>query len=180
MLLDSLYRSLFRPMTGALDLDGATAIALFALVAVTLALPDAGRLGLDGFGAFWLCLGIFALILAGWFWLGAAMALVARLMGGSGTIEQTLGAFSQACWPLLLLAPAVGAGNAGLIPVRNVATAAVAVWVSLLLVAFIRRVHNLSWFQALLSWILLLGAIGASAIVVVLIAAVLATATLAT
>ncbi len=167
MLLDSLWSSLFRPAEGPLEIEGAVGVAIFAILASSLALPDAGRLQTGLFGTIGLAVLLFGLCLAGWFWAGSAIALLAKLAGGRGTVQATLGAIAQACWPLLLVAPCVAAGNAGLIEIRSLASVVVGVWVAVLQVAFVRRVHGLSWSRSLGAWLALLGASALTAAIVV-------------
>lgn len=174
MIFDSLYATLFRPAEGPLDLEGASGVAIFALLALSLALPDAGRLQTGWGGALGLFVLLLGVCLASWFWVGAAMALLARTQGGQGTIEATLGAISQACWPLLLVAPAVAIGNAGWPRVEHGIVVAVAIWVAVLLVAFVRRVHAISWSRSLGAWVILVGATLASGLVMFAATGVLA------
>ncbi len=169
MLLDSLWSSLFRPGEGPLEIEGAVGVGIFAILALSLALPDAGRLQTGLFGAVGLAVVLFGLCLAGWFWTSSAIALLAKLAGGRGTVQATLGAIAQACWPLILVAPGVAAGNAGLIEIRSLTSIAVYVWVAVLLVAFIRRVHGLSWSRSLGAWLALVGA-GALTVAIGLVA----------
>ena len=174
MILDSLYRTLFRPREGPLDMEGAAFVAIFALLAMTLALPDAGRLQVSWPGALGLFVLLWAVFLAGWFWAGAAMTLLAHLWGGTGTVKGTLGAIAQACWPLLLVAPAVAAGNAGLAGLEHIAVLAIGVWVGWLLVGFVRNVHQLSWSRSLAAWLILAGTCAATGLIALTAAGVLA------
>ena len=174
MLLDSLWSSLFSPSEGPLEIEGAVGVAIFAILALSLALPDAGRLQTGLPGAIGLAVLLFGLCLAGWFWAGSAIALLAKLAGGRGTVQATLGAIAQACWPLIFVAPCVAAGNAGMTELRSLASLAVGGWVAVLLVAFVRRVHGLSWSRSLGAWLALVGASALTAALAMVAAGVLA------
>lgn len=154
-LLDSLCRALFRPNEGPIELEPGAIIGFWGLLAVVWALPVAGSLGLGGMGAFTLILVFFGGLLVAWFWVGAAISLLARLAGGRGTVEATLGAIAQANWPLVLLPSAAGVANLSGFPQGEILLLAIAAWAAILGVLFVRRVHGLSWGRALMSWITL-------------------------
>lgn len=152
-MLDSLYRSLCRPQDAPLELEPGVIVGIWGLLAVALALPAAGKLGVGGFGAFGLALLLFGGFLVFWFWTGSAMSLLARLAGGRGTIESTLGAVAQSAWPLLLLPPALALAEAEFVPGAQALVMAIWLWSLVLGVAFLRRVHDLSWGKAVMAWI---------------------------
>lgn len=152
-MLDSLYRSLCRPSDAPMELEPGVIVAIWGLLAVALALPAAGKLGVGGFGAFGLALMLFAGFLVWWFWTGSAMNLLARLAGGRGTVESTLGAIAQASWPLLMLPPALALADARLFPGADALVTFIWIWMLVLGVAFLRRVHGLSWGKSVLAWV---------------------------
>lgn len=136
-----------------MELEPGVVVGIWGLLGVALALPAAGKLGVGGFGAFGLALTLFGGFLAWWFWTGSAMSLLARLAGGRGTVESTLGAITQASWPLLLLPPALALGDSALVPGGEVFVTAIWIWMLVLGVAFVRRVHGLTWGKAVMAWI---------------------------
>ncbi len=152
-MLDSLYRSLCRPEEAPMELEPGVIVAIWGLLAVALAFPAAGKLGVGGFGAFGLALLLFGGFLAWWFWTGSALGLLARLAGGRGTVESTLGAIAQAAWPMLLLPAALAIGDSDFVPGGDLLVTAICIWMLVLGVAFVRRVHGLSWGKSALAWI---------------------------
>ncbi|MBM3270319.1 MAG: YIP1 family protein [Candidatus Sericytochromatia bacterium] len=154
-MLESLYRSLCRPGDAPIELEPGTVVGIWGLLAVALAFVAAGKIGVGGFGAFGIALLLLGAFLANWFWAGAGLSLLARLAGGRGTAESTLGALAQAAWPLLLLPPVVALADRNLFPGADALVTAIAIWALVLGVAFLRRVHGLSWGKAVLAWITL-------------------------
>jgi hypothetical protein len=154
-MLDSLYRSLCRPADGPIELEPGVVVAIWGLLAVLLAFTSAGKLGVGGFGAFGIALLLLGFFLACWFWIGSGLSLLAKLAGGRGTVESTLGAVAQAAWPLLLLPPVLSLAGRPWLPGGDALTVAVAIWSLILGVAFLRRVHGLSWGKAAMAWVTL-------------------------
>ncbi len=154
-MLDSLYRSLCRPSDGPVELEPGTVVAIWGLLAVALSLVVAGKVGAGGFGAFAIALLLLGAFLANWFWLGAGLSLLARLAGGRGTVESTLGAVAQAAWPLLLMPPAAAIADRGFIPGGELLELAILLWSLVLGVTYVRRVHGLSWGKAAMTWVTL-------------------------
>jgi hypothetical protein len=157
-MLDSLFRALCRPNDAPMELEPGAVVAIWALLALGMALPAAGKFGAGGVGAFGLALLVFGGLLMCWFWSGAALTLLARLAGGRGTVESTLGALAQAAWPLLLMPPALALANAPWFPAGDALVAAVLVWALVLGVVFLRRVHALTWARAVMAWVTLAAA----------------------
>lgn len=80
-------------------------------------------------------------LLVSWLWFGLVAHGVARLLGGNGTVGQTMGATALAAAPQLLLV-------LGLVP--GLAVAGVGTWTLLARYVAVRRVHeNLTWPQVL-------------------------------
>ena len=152
-MLESCFRALVRPFEGPLELDPGVVLAIWGILSLALALPAAGTLGLGGFGAFGVLLLTFGTLLVMWFWIGGALNVLAKLLGGRGTVEATLGALAQAAWPLLLVP--VGHGLERLLPAADALGLVLGLWVVVLAVVFVRRVHGLSWGKAIGAWITL-------------------------
>lgn len=82
-------------------------------------------------------------LLLSWLWFGLLAHFVARLMGGNGTLAQTMGAAALAAAPQLLLI-------LGLVP--GLAVAGIGTWALLARYVAVRRVHeNLSWPRVLVA-----------------------------
>jgi hypothetical protein len=138
-----------------MELEAGSVVGILALVALALAFPAAGRMGAGGFGVFGLAIALFGGSLLYWFWAGAGLSLLARLAGGQGTVESTLGALAQAAWPLLLLSPAIALRDWDVIPGAGVLVVCVLVWSLALGIVFVRRVQGLTWGKTAVSWIVL-------------------------
>ncbi len=102
-----------------------------------------------------LILGPLGLIIA-WLWFALVAQGVAKLLGGNGSLQETLGATALAVAPALL-------NVFGIIP--TITIAAVGIWTLLARYVAVRRVHeNLTWGRSLvavlspmiLSWLLLI------------------------
>ncbi len=82
-------------------------------------------------------------LLLSWLWFGLLAHFVARLLGGNGTLGQTMGAAALAAAPQLLLI-------LGLVP--GLAVAGIGTWTLLARYVAVRRVHeNLSWPRVLVA-----------------------------
>jgi len=82
-------------------------------------------------------------LLLSWLWFGLVAHFVARLLGGNGTLGQTMGAAALATAPQLLLI-------AGLVP--GLAVAGIGTWTLLTRYVAVRRVHeNLPWPRVLVA-----------------------------
>ncbi len=82
-------------------------------------------------------------LLLSWLWFGLVAHLVARLLGGNGTLGQTMGAAALATAPQLLLI-------AGLVP--GLVVAGIGTWTLLARYVAVRRVHeNLPWPRVLVA-----------------------------
>jgi len=89
-----------------------------------------------------LILGPLALII-GWLWFAIIAHAVAKLLGGNGSLSETMGATALATAPALL-------NVFGVIP--TIAVAAVGIWMFLARYIAVRRVHeNLSWARSLIA-----------------------------
>lgn len=152
-MLDSLYRALCRPADGPIEIEPGSVVVIWSILSVALAMPIAGKLGAGGLGAFGIALLLLGAFLAAWFWLGAGLSLLARLGGGRGTVESTLGAVAQAAWPLLLLPAAAAIADLDIVPGGDVLVLAIGIWCLSLGVVFLRRVHGLSWGKSALAWV---------------------------
>ena len=95
-------------------------------------------------------------LIIAWLWFALIAQVVAKLLGGNGSLQETLGATALALTPALL-------NVFGIIP--TVTIAAVGIWTLLALYVAVRRVHeNLTWGRSLvavlspmvLSWFLLI------------------------
>ncbi len=147
MLLDGLYNSWFRPGLGRPSMP--VAIVSILLVLTVLSFNAAGFTNSGAAG--WL--GWFFLFLlgggVGWFWLSAALHVMARLLGGIGSVTDTLGAVAQSLWPLILTGAANGAlkisPRLGL-----VFSLGINLWVVVNLVRSMAQEHQLPWVRALL------------------------------
>ena len=76
-----------------------------------------------------------------WFFVGLATHFAARMLGGSGTVVQTLGTTALAAAPLLL-------GVLTVIPFVSVSALLLAVWSLLIVYRAIEITHDLSWQRA--------------------------------
>ncbi len=147
MLLDGLYNSWFRPGLGRPPMP--VAIVSILLVLTVLSFNAAGFTNSGAAG--WL--GWFFLFLlgggVGWFWLSAALHVLAQLLGGIGSVTDTLAAVAQSLWPLML----TGAANSALkISPRLglVFSLGINLWVVANLVRSMAQEHQLPWVRALL------------------------------
>jgi len=95
-------------------------------------------------------------LLAAWLWFALIAHGVAKILGGNGSLQETLGATALALTPALL-------NVFGILP--TITVAAVGVWTLLARYVAVRRVHeNLTWGRSLvavlspmiLSWLLLI------------------------
>ncbi|APB34275.1 hypothetical protein GlitD10_1949 [Gloeomargarita lithophora Alchichica-D10] len=147
MLLDGLYNSWFRPGLGRPH--PSVAIVSILLVLTVLSFNAAGITNSTADG--WL--GWFFLFLlgggVGWFWLSAALHMVARLLGGIGSVTDTLGVVAQGLWPLIL----TGAANSALKVSPRLGllfSLGINVWVVVNLVRGMGQEHQLNWVRAVL------------------------------
>ncbi|MDV2994610.1 MAG: hypothetical protein N4J56_004264 [Chroococcidiopsis sp. SAG 2025] len=108
-MLDSLYTTFFRPT--AARFSAPVAIAIGLLIVFVLALNAAGtaRLGIGGAIGFILLFAFAGLL--GWFWLSAAVNLLAQLLGGRADASNTMQAIAAGLAPLILTAPAIAASK---------------------------------------------------------------------
>lgn len=156
-MLDSLYRALARPLAEPMPLTTAQALGMWALLALigTLALG-----GLWGGGTLWLATGAlvgYATLLVSWFWLAAAVGVLAPPLGGASGTTHSPGALATAFWPFLLAGPLAALGTR----YPGLATAGmllVLVWIALALVRQVAIAHALSWGRAAWCLVLALGA----------------------
>ncbi|MEN9218476.1 MAG: Yip1 family protein [Gloeomargarita sp. DG_2_bins_126] len=147
LLLDGLYNSWFRPGLGRPALP--VAMTSILLVLTVLSLNAAGSTNSTAAGWLgWLCLFWLGGAI-GWFWLAAALHLVARLLGGIGSVTDTLGAVAQSLWPLIL----TGAAN----NMTNLSprfgwffSLGINLWVVVNLVRCVGQGHQLPWVRSLL------------------------------
>ena len=108
-MLNSLYTTFFRPVEMRFSAQAAIAIGL--LIVFILALNAAGAVGLGvgaviGFSLLFLFAG-----LLGWFWLSAAVNLLAQLFGGQANGRATTIAIATGLYPLIFTAPAIAASQ---------------------------------------------------------------------
>ncbi|MEN9215728.1 MAG: Yip1 family protein [Gloeomargarita sp. HHBFW_bins_162] len=145
MLLDGLYNSWFRPGLGRPNPP--VAIVSILLVLTVLSFNAAGITNSTAGG--WL--GWFFLFLlggaVGWFWLSAALHMLARLLGGIGSVTDTLGAVAQSLWPLILTG---AANNLTKISPRLglLFSLGINLWVVVNLVRCVGREHQLPWVRS--------------------------------
>ncbi|NCJ07780.1 hypothetical protein GS597_14930 [Synechococcales cyanobacterium C] len=146
-MLDTLYTSFFRPTQVRAPLVSALIIA--SLVILVMALNAAGALSLGSGGVI-----LFAILFAiggllGWFWLSAALHLVASVLGGHGSGAATLMAVARSLWPLLLSGPAIAAAqwSASLASLLSLAVTALTL---VMLILSLEQVHQFGRLKALL------------------------------
>lgn len=146
-MLDSLYSTLFRP--SETRFSTAATWGLWLLLGLVLAFNAAGVIGLDAKGTLALVIAFVIGELLGWYWFSASIDLLARLMGGQGDVQTTMGAIAQGFWPLLLTAPAIAIKNwfPGL---GELISLVIIIWVLVALVRGIRHVYNLGWGRSIL------------------------------
>ncbi len=146
-LLDGLYNSWFRPELGRPQLP--VAIVSILLVLTVLSLNAAGATNSSAAGWLgWFCLFLLGGAI-GWFWLSASVHLLARLLGGIGSVTDTLGAVAQSLWPLML----TGAANQAIqVSPRGglLFSLAINLWVVVNWVRSVGREHQLPWVRAVL------------------------------
>jgi len=147
MILDDLYNSWFRPGLGRPPLP--VTVVSIVLVLIVLSFNAAAFTNSSVGG--WLGW-LFLFLLGGgvgWFWLSAALHLMARLLGGMGSVTDTLGATAQSLWPLML----TGAANSALqisSPLGLLFSLGINLWVVVNLVRFMAQAHQLPWVRAVL------------------------------
>ncbi len=147
MLLDGLYNSWFRPGLGRPH--PAVAVVSILLVLTVLSFNAAGVTNSSASG--WLGW-LFLFLLGGgvgWFWLSASLHMMARLLGGIGSVTDTLGAVAQSLWPLIL----TGAANHAIQVSPRLGllfSLGINLWVVVNLVRSLGQEHQLSWVRAVL------------------------------
>lgn len=147
MLLDGLYNSWFRPGLGRPH--PAVAVASILLVLTVLSFNAAGVTNSSASG--WLGW-LFLFLLGGgvgWFWLSASLHMMARLLGGIGSVTDTLGAVAQSLWPLIL----TGAANHAVRVAPRLGllfSLGINLWVVVNLVRSLGQEHQLPWVRAVL------------------------------
>ncbi|MBI6545549.1 MAG: hypothetical protein HY692_02070 [Cyanobacteria bacterium NC_groundwater_1444_Ag_S-0.65um_54_12] len=172
-MLESCFFTLCRPSRAPAELRMGSAMAIWGLLALVLALPLSGQLGIGGWGAWGLSLLTFAVLQLSWFWLSSALTLLGKLLGGQGSAEATLGAIAQSAWPILLLPVAKGLERMGLLG-AGVLELAIGLWVLILATFFLRRAHTLGWGRAILVWLMLGTLLAITPLLLLLLVAMLA------
>lgn len=148
-MLTALYSSLFNPARDR-DLSYSVALVIGALVVLTLTLNTAGALGLGPAGVLPLLVVYTLAGLAGWFWFTASVNLVAQWFGGQGTGRTTAYVMAQGLLPLIFTAPAIAALNWSE-SFGALFTLAISISVLVLWGIGIQKIHQISWFEALLT-----------------------------
>ena len=153
-MLDTLYVSFFRPAD--LRQSAQATVIIGGLVILVLALNAAGALGLGvkgviGFTLLFLLAGVL-----GWFWLAAAVQLLATLFGGQGTSQDSLAAIARGLWPLLLSGPAIAAAQWSP-SLGALLSLALNLGTFFCLAIAIQDAHQLNWFLAAFCLALTLG-----------------------
>lgn len=146
-MLDSFYTTFFRPSIARFSAPVAITVGL--LIVFVLALNAAGTAGLGIGGAIGFIL-LFAFAgLLGWFWLSAAINLLAQLLGGRADGSTTMQAIAQGLSPLILTAPAIAASKWSE-ALGNLFSFAISIVVFVTLVTVIRNAHQLNWLKSFL------------------------------
>lgn len=155
-MLDTLYSTLFSPTQSREGTPTLATGGVWLLIGLVLAFNAADVIGLGSKGVLALAVAFILAGLIGGYWLAASLSLLAHLMGGRGSVQATLSAIAESLWPLLLTAPAI-AIKAWLPALGEVLSLGIALWVLLILIREIRRVHRLSWGRAILCFVLTVG-----------------------
>lgn len=147
-MLDSFYTTFFRP--SAARFSAPVAIAIGLLIVFVLALNAAGTAGFGIGGAIgFIVLFAFAGLL-GWFWLSAAVNLLAQLLGGRADGSTTMQVIAQGLSPLILTAPAIAASKWS-DALGNLFSFAISIAVLVTLAIAIRNAHQLTWLKSILT-----------------------------
>lgn len=151
-MLDALYATLFQPAAPRASIATWSA---WLLVSAVLAFNAAAALNLGSSGVLVLAIAFILVGLIGWYWLSASVDLLARLLGGQGSVQATMAAIAQSLWPLLLTAPVLTIKD-WLPNLGELLSLLLTLWVLLILIRGIRQVHNLGWGRAVLCFALTL------------------------
>lgn len=152
-MLDSLYQTVCRPFAPPQPLSAGEAWGMWLLLSLSAAVTLAA---LWGGGGAWVALGAVVLcgaMMAGWFWLTAAVGALAPQLGGTGPTTASPGLLAAAFWPILLAGPV--AAIAPLWP-RTATMLALGLggWILAGLARHVAYAHQLSWGRA--AWCLIL------------------------
>ena len=108
-MLDALFVNFFGPQPARNTQPVAVLIGF--VLPIILALNAAGKaeLGIAGVIIFFLLFLVAGLL--GWFWLSAALHFFAQLLGGQGTVLDSVRAVILGLWPLMISGPAIAASH---------------------------------------------------------------------
>lgn len=145
-MLNSLYTTFFRPVEMRFSAQVAIAIGLAIVFILALNAAGAAGFGVGGIIGFTL-LFLFAGLL-GWFWLSAAVNLLAQLFGGQADGRETMQAIATGLYPLIFTAPAIAASRWSEV-LGDLFSFLVSIAVYVTLTIAIHRVHQLSWWKSI-------------------------------
>jgi hypothetical protein len=146
-MLDAFYATIFCPQESRSSVPVALLIGLLAILVLSLNAAGALRTGAGGLIALLFTFSFAAIV--GCFWLSAAVHLLARWLGGQGTVPATIGAIVQGLWPLIFTGAAIAAGKwAGWIETLFSAVITLGTYITLTL--SISQAHQLSWSRGLI------------------------------
>jgi Yip1 domain len=145
-MLEAFYATVFRPQESRVSTPAALLIGPIAILILTFNAAGAFGAGAGGLIALLFCFSFAALV--GVFWLSAAVYLLARWVGGQGTVPATLAAVTQGLWPLIFTGPAIAAAqwSSGL---GALFSAVIALGTYVTLILAISQAHQISWPRGL-------------------------------
>ncbi|MDV2994564.1 MAG: hypothetical protein N4J56_004218 [Chroococcidiopsis sp. SAG 2025] len=145
-MLNSLYTTFFRPVEMRFSAQVAVAIGLLVVFILALNAAGAAGLGVGGIIGFTL-LFLFAGLL-GWFWLSAAVNLLAQLLGGQADGRATMSAIATGLYPLIFTAPAIAASRWSQ-ALGDLFSFLISIAVFVTLTIAIHHVHEISWWKSI-------------------------------